>query len=162
MILDELIFDRTIADVNQVIRLIRKGYANMSNDEKTLWNSDLKGALNVSDLNRVMEACKYIANFLLQYGYSARFKQAIPDGKSWKETDMQDFKYMSNWLHNIFQALQYGQFSDIPTTTNNLDYVGQNAIEKRLHDTPRYFENKRFAGMHAGCHYANAFGGLRR
>ena len=162
MILDELIFDRTIADVNRVLQLIRKGYANMSDDEKTLWNSDLKGALNASDLNRVMEACEYVADFLLQYGYSARFKQAIPDGESWKETDMQDIEYMSNWIHNVLQALQYGQFVDIPSTTNNLDYVGQNAIEKRLHDTPQYFENKGIAGMHAGCHYAKALGGLRR
>lgn len=47
------IFDRTIEDVTLLNNLLLKGYANFSEEEKTLWESDLKGALNVSDINRI-------------------------------------------------------------------------------------------------------------
>lgn len=47
------IFDRSIDDVVLLQNLLSKGYANFTDEEKILWESDLKGALNVSDLNRI-------------------------------------------------------------------------------------------------------------
>lgn len=47
------IFDRSVDDVALLQNLLAKGYANFTDEEKTLWASDLKGALNVSDLNRI-------------------------------------------------------------------------------------------------------------
>lgn len=45
--------DRTAADVERVKELQKKGFANMTTEEKTEWNAGLKGALNRSDLERI-------------------------------------------------------------------------------------------------------------
>lgn len=47
------VVDRTLEDIIFVRGLLEKGYRAFTDSEKTLWNSDLKGALNVSDLNRI-------------------------------------------------------------------------------------------------------------
>lgn len=47
-------FDRTAQDVQQVKSLATIGYARMTAEEKALWSSDLPGAFNVSDMNRIM------------------------------------------------------------------------------------------------------------
>lgn len=162
MILDELIYDRTIADVNHVLTLIHKGYDGMTDAEKIEWNSDLKGALNASDLNRVLEASEYVAEQMKVYGYYARFKEARPGGATWTENDIQDELLMSNYLHNIKQALQYGPLLSLPITTKNLDYIGQNNIEKHLHETARYMTNAEAVKIHANTVCAGFQGGLRR
>ncbi len=162
MILDELIYDRTIADVNHVLTLIQKGYDGMTEAEKIEWNSDLKGALNASDLNRVLAAAEYVAGQIKLYGYYARFKEARPNGQPWTENDIQDEELMANWLYNIKQALQFGPALNIPLTTQNLDYIGQNNIEKHLHETARYMTNAEAVRIHSGMVYAGFQGGLRR
>lgn len=162
MILDELIYDRTIADVNHVLTLIQKGYDGMTEAERIEWNSDLKGALNASDLNRVLAAAEYVAEQMKVYGYYARFKEARPNGQAWTEFDIQDEELMTNWLYNIKQALQFGPTLNIPATTQNLDYIGQNNIEKHLHETARYMTNAEAAKIHSGTVCAGFQGGLRR
>ena len=47
------VVDRTLEDILYLKNLLEKGYASFTDEEKTIWNSDLKGALNVSDLNRI-------------------------------------------------------------------------------------------------------------
>lgn len=159
MILDELIYDRTIADVNHVLTLIQKGYDGMTEAEKIEWNNDLKGALNASDLNRVLAAAEYVAEQMKAYGYYARFKEA---GQPWTENDIQDEELMANWLYNIKQALQFGPALNIPVTTQNLDYIGQNNIEKHLHEAARYMTNAEAVRIHSGMVCAGFQGGLRR
>lgn len=162
MILDELIYDRTIADVNRVLTLIQKGYDGMTEAEKIEWKSDLKGALNASDLNRVLAAAEHVAEQMKDYGYYARFKEARPNGQAWTENDIQDELLMGNYLHNVKQALQYGPLLSLPMTTQNLDYVGQNNIEKQLHETAHYMTNAAAVKIHSGTVCAGFQGGLRR
>jgi hypothetical protein len=47
------IFDRTDNDVGYATYLFDKGYSNLTVAEKADWDSDLKGSLNFSDLNRI-------------------------------------------------------------------------------------------------------------
>lgn len=47
------IFDRTDNDVGYATYLFNKGYSNLTVAEKADWDSDLKGSLNFSDLNRI-------------------------------------------------------------------------------------------------------------
>lgn len=162
MILDELIYDRTIADVNHVLTLIKKGYDGMTETEKIEWNSDLKGALNASDLNRVLAACEYVAEQMKKYGYYARFKEARPAGKEWTENDMMTEELMANWLYNIKQALQFGAVLDLPITTQRLDYIGQNNIEKHLYNAAQYVTNGETVKVHVGMMVTGNQGGLRR
>lgn len=76
-ILDTLITNRTSADVSRAKDLNKKGFAAMTEAEKAEYLVGLKGAYNATDINRVGEACEYVANRLHQYGYAVDV-QKIP------------------------------------------------------------------------------------
>ena len=59
-VMDTLVTDRTAADVALVKQLAGIGYDNMTTAQKNQWASNLKGAYNNSDLNRVGEAINYL------------------------------------------------------------------------------------------------------
>lgn len=64
-VIDNLIFDRTQADVDRVYELKNKilsgGLSSLTDAEKTEYMAGLKGAYNYTDLNRVGEAVLYLA-----------------------------------------------------------------------------------------------------
>ncbi len=64
-VIDNLIFDRTQADVDRVYELKNKilsgGLSSLTDAEKTEYMAGLKGAYNYTDLNRVGEAVSYLA-----------------------------------------------------------------------------------------------------
>ena len=74
-IVDELITDRTQADVNRVRELALKGWANLTDAEKAEWNAGMKGAYNATDLNRVTQAMDYINAELEGYGYVTGYEK---------------------------------------------------------------------------------------
>ena len=83
MALDEFItpiFDRTAEDVSILKSLLEKGYDNFTDEEKVLWQSDLKGALNASDLYRIE---KNISVLLEEIGF-------IDIAFNWLEIDIPD------------------------------------------------------------------------
>ena len=45
--------DRSQNDANRVLELLKKGWDNFNMDEKTEWLSGMKGALNLSDMQRI-------------------------------------------------------------------------------------------------------------
>lgn len=63
-IIDNLITDRTQADVERVKALAAKGFAAMTAAERAEWLTGMKGAYNASDLNRVGTALNYLAGRL--------------------------------------------------------------------------------------------------
>ena len=63
-IIDNLVTDRTQADVERVKALAAKGFAAMTSDEQAEWLAGMKGAYNASDLNRVGTALNYLAGRL--------------------------------------------------------------------------------------------------
>ncbi len=120
------IYDRTAEDVNTVISLIQKGYNNFTDEEKALWNTNLKGALNVSDLNRIENNMGIIANVV----------EVIITIKSWSITDIpyeEDFQRIHD---NLILIRDSDIFADLPLTPvpelpyNDYDKI--NAIEKLL------------------------------
>lgn len=64
-VIDNLIFDRTQADVDRVYELKNKilsgGLNSLTDAEKTEYMAGLKGAYNYTDFNRVGEAVSYLA-----------------------------------------------------------------------------------------------------
>ena len=70
---DNLIYDRTAADVSRVTDLTRKMRSGTASDaERTEWlEGRMKGAWNVSDLNRIENWTIYLTDFLAQQGYTA-------------------------------------------------------------------------------------------
>lgn len=132
MILDELIYDRTIADVNRVIYLRNKGYMHLTDEEKNEWNTDLKGCLNCSDLNRVAEACQYINNVYRQWGYDVH----IPIKNDFKIDDFQDLQLMSDYclsILNLMGSIKNGRTAAIPVRMTGATHLTQNNIERNLY-----------------------------
>lgn len=90
MELDNLIFDRTQADVDRVKTLTQKLIAGTATDtEKSEWLAGMKGAYNYADLNRVTAAMDYLNDYFLSLGYHTGYQpitvphqstSPLPDG----------------------------------------------------------------------------------
>ena len=130
----ELITDRTAADVKRWQQLQSKGYANMTEAEKTEWNSGMKGAYNVTDLNRVGNALKYIKKRLSDAGYIAGYD--VTDKTDWKASDIPttaEFDMYINSFRVIRNALtQRRGTPNAPTRSDGIDYQTANDIERIL------------------------------
>ena len=82
--LDELIYDRTQADVTYAAELNRKlgrGEA-LTAQELADWNAGLKGAYNASDMNRVDAAVRELGGMLTAAGYPVEYVDPSPDTPS--------------------------------------------------------------------------------
>ena len=129
----EPIFDRTQSDVIKLQDFLSRGYKNLTADEKNEWlNTNFKGALNSSDLNRIEQNMNVLSDFL---------GLAIIT-KTWQETDIptdSDFKRIKNSLISIRNKaeemeLLYDSTPEIPELPWN-SYQKINDIEKIIYDT---------------------------
>lgn len=124
----EFVFDRTQADVDRVEELNKKYLAGtITDEEKEEWMSDLKGALNSSDLNRIE------SNML---ALSEMFGSFIKS-KNWIVGDIprvNDYKRILENLNTIRESwpvlIETPDNPKQPLTT----YGKWNDIEKILHD----------------------------
>lgn len=112
-ILDELIIDRTPADVI---------------------NNTAKGNYNADDLNRVAAAVNYISEMFAQYGYSVPEECAA----DWKTNDLprksKIDEHHAKTLAAIGLILYPGKPDKIPDTLDKLTIEGANAIERALYE----------------------------
>lgn len=72
----EPVCDRTREDVELLKRLTETGYKNFSAEQKELWLSGMKGALNKSDLQRIENNCEVLSE-LLELGIQP--VETVPD-----------------------------------------------------------------------------------
>lgn len=132
MELDNLIFDRTQADVNRVKTLTQKLIAGTATDaEKSEWLAGMKGAYNASDLNRVGSAVEYLTETLYSMGYNV---PTVPKD-DWTETDIPVQSQMDIYINNIHllrDILPYVA-PDAPETAAGLSYQSSNNIEEILY-----------------------------
>ena len=134
MELDNLIFDRTQADVDRAAYLSRlwvNGTFSGTTDELAEWASDLKGAYNASDLNRVGSAVDYLTDTLYSMGYNV---PTVPKD-NWTETDIPVQSQMDIYINNIQllrDILPYVA-PDAPETAAGLSYQSSNNIEEILY-----------------------------
>lgn len=154
----DLITDRTQADVDTVKALSASGYGAWSAAEIAAWDTEaLKGAYNVSDILRVIDAMDYIADLLNAAGFAITLQSSVT---GWAEnaerpTASQMAAYLAD-LTAIQAALQLPSHSpDLPESMALLDYIGANAIEQMLLDvneTLRLYQLTMFppCGL-AGC-----------
>lgn len=73
------ITDRTQADVNLVLEYDSIGYNNLTPEQKSVWNAGMKGALNASDLNRIENNIKFLANSLELYNLNIKTNWQMSD-----------------------------------------------------------------------------------
>lgn len=134
MELDNLIFDRTQADVDRAAYLSRlwvNGTFSGTTDELAEWASEMKGAYNAADLNRVGSAVEYLTDTLYSMGYNV---PTVPKDDC-TETDIPVQSQMDIYINNIQllrDILPYVA-PDAPETAAGLSYQSSNNIEEILH-----------------------------
>lgn len=141
-----LVTDRTATDVEYWKALQQKGYAAMTDEEKAVWSSGtMKGAYNVSDLNRVGEALNYLRESLADAGYISR--HLFVAKTDWAVTDIPKANELSEYLAYVGYIRDATvHFADTPRTpadTGTLNYNSANDIEKILLASEYILENIR-------------------
>lgn len=165
-----LITDRTATDASRVDALSAIPYAKMTDAQKAEWDSDLKGAYNASDLNRVESAVDYLAGVLRALpddlkayaqekvvGWDRFFdvpydaENVVVDTKTdWRVTDIQIPQDMARYLDNVAYLRGIVEYSTatLPNSMDNLTWQGANAIEKALVDLEDAIERLRAQTKH--------------
>lgn len=129
----ELITDRTAADVALVLDLAGKVSAGTATAaELAQWMTDLRGAYNASDLNRVGAAVSYVAGRLTGYGYSV----SVSPRQDWSPADIPTTTDMAAYLADV-QALRAvltvpSDTPDVPEDMEQLTWQEANDIERIL------------------------------
>ena len=141
--INTLVTDRTAADLARWLDLRNKGYANMTEAERTEWDSGMKGAYNASDLNRVGEALNYLRDRLAEASYLSQV--AFIAKTDWTATDIPTASDLFNYLRYVSVVREaLAQFAKTPATpdyTGGLDYQEANDIEKILVDVDQLITN---------------------
>lgn len=136
-----LIFDRTQADVSRAEYLGSKRYQDMTESERTEWDSALKGFYNAEDLNRVGSAIRYVTNRLAQYGYGV---DTAPKTE-WATGDIPTPEQMDRYVHDV-RALRdklphLTAVPPAPDDMEDLTYIEANNIERILRDVNAIINN---------------------
>ena len=132
---DDLIVrtEGTAQVTDDTLALQAEGTASVNNDALVARMGvvhDLKGCLNLSDINRIEGNIAYLADKMESYAYSPNIH-----GKQWSRGDMPNQNDMSRIIENI-RALIDAYYPphnppDLPTTM--LSYEDINAIEENLY-----------------------------
>lgn len=150
-----LITNRTQADVDRVAALTERVSAGTATDaEKTEWASDLKGAYNASDLNRVGAAVAYVAGRLNGYGYAV----TVNPKQDWTVSDIPTAGQMDTYLRDV-AALRgaiavMASTPPTPDSASNLTWQEANDIEQILLDVDELLTRMAAAWFYSGDLYA--------
>ena len=135
-ITENLIYDRTQADVNRWNALKNKGYSAMTDAEKTEWNAGMRGAYTpYIDYNRVETAVKALSELLGALGYDT----AMTSKTDWALTDIPTQEDLTRYLDNISKIRSLFTAAEstpaVPLDMSFLTWQEANDIEKILADT---------------------------
>lgn len=159
----EFITDRTQLDVLRWRQLRDKGLAKMTEAERAEWFSGtMKGAYNVSDLNRVGLALNVIRNRLAATGYvSPSVYNAKTEWQTGELLTTTDLAYYLACVKTVREAItQYKTTPQAPTDAGALDYQEANNIEKILLDINHIIDNLTAAFVFLGDMQCGENGGF--
>lgn len=151
----ELITDRVQADVDRVAQLAARVSAGTATAaELAEWQSDLKGAYNASDLNRVGAAVAYVAGRLTGYGYAV----SVSPRQDWHVADIPTQESMTAYLADV-AALRAAltvaaDTPEVPEDMERLTWQEANDIEKILVDVDELLTRMAAAWFYSGELYA--------
>lgn len=156
-IIKSLITDRTEGDVKHWEKLRNKGYAAMTDAERAEWDAGtMKGAYNVSDLNRVGTALNYMCDRLAEASYISPY--AFTAKTDWAAADIPTAADLTNYLNYVSQIREaFSRYANTPPTPENigaLDYQDANDIEKILVDVNTLLTNMIAALFYCGDIYS--------
>lgn len=128
--LENLITDRTQADVDRWNTLRAKGWDAMTEDERAEWSVGMKGAYTpFVDMLRVQNAVDYLAETMNKYGYTTTLLPV----QTWDETSIPTAEQLADYLENVRRVRDVLSVqSSIPDSMINLGYEGANEIERAL------------------------------
>lgn len=151
----QLITDRVQADVDRVAALAARVSAWTATEaEKAEWASDLKGAYNASDLNRVGAAVAYVAGRLNGYGYTV----TVNPKQDWTGSDIPTAGQMAAYLRDV--ATLRGSIAVMastpptPDSASGLTWREANDIERILLDVDELLTLMAAAWFYSGDLYA--------
>lgn len=146
-----LITDRTQADVDRVAQLAARVSAGTATDaEKTEWATDLKGAYNASDLNRVGAAVAYVAGRLNGYGYYV----SVSPKQDWTANDIPTAGQMATYIQDV--AALRGAIAVMdstpptPESASGLTWQEANNIEQIILDVDELLTRMAAAWFYSG------------
>ena len=151
----ELITDRVQADVDRVAQLAGRVSAGTATAaEQTEWASDLKGAYNASDLNRVGAAVAYVAGRLNGYGYYV----AVSPKQDWTANDIPTAGQMATYIQDV-AALRgaiavMASTPPTPDSASGLTWQEANNIEQIILDVDELLTLMAAAWFYSGDLYA--------
>lgn len=137
-----LITDRTTADVETVKSLLAKPVSQWTAAEmEAFLAAALRGAYNVSDLNRVTAAVEALSGEFVERGYQDPYAlvYAAEGRTEWRAGDEPTVSQMAGYLSNV-RRLRETLVSDLPYPPDNMDGLTvekANTIEKILRETER-------------------------
>ena len=125
----EPVFDRTDKDVEMAISKIAEWVA-YQNAGVSVATYDLKGCLNVSDINRIEMNVAYLSEKLTEYGYPSSVST-----RSWGHTGLPNVNDIERILANVRELVKsYYRHSTSPGVPNTINgYQELNAVEKNLY-----------------------------
>ena len=149
---NQLVFDRTQADVDYALILERSG----------LYTDDnIKGAYNISDRNRVGEAVNYIAGALAYFGiFESRAGVLRED---WDRHDIikpRDNARVLTSLDLLKWLLPFNKTAAVPESLDILTYQKANAIESIIFDSYNVLLRLWDSWLWPGDGYASDFDAL--
>ena len=136
-IIDDLIIDRTAADIDEVKSLRQKilteGLTALTQEEYDTWFGGMRGAYHHIVLNRVGEA----VNFLRDELAAMEIVVNVTGKTNWTPNDTPTPAQMDTYLQNL-EALKNAmpdlETVDVPDTMRWLTIEKMNAIERILYD----------------------------
>lgn len=118
------VVNRTQADVDYALSKLSEWKNNTYGDIE-----ELKGCLNVSDINRIENNIQYLSDKLSEYYY---FPHAVT--KRWTESDLPDITDISRIIGNVEKIIeafhQHTLAPDVPDSMVNFEQI--NSIEKNI------------------------------
>lgn len=149
-VIDTLVFDRTLEDVQYVQQLNTLKLSRMSTEQLTEYLSNLKGAYNASDLNRVESVVNYLIERLKITGNYLNLSTKT----SWTTYEYLLFAEAERYLHNVDTIkscfISPDNMPDVPTDLDNLNFQEANDIEKILYMVDAIITNIPQAWLYSG------------
>lgn len=153
---ENMVTDRTLNDIQRWQYLRDKGYDAMTDAERAEWRAGLKGAYNITDLNRVNNALEYLRNRLVEAGYLVGI-EFIPK-TDWDGLDVPttaDLTAYLNAVKVVREAItQKVSTPPVPPDNGGLDYQGANNIEQILIDIDDIIDKMQSMPVYCGELYA--------
>ena len=159
-VIETLVYDRTQEDVDRVFalknRILKNGMSSLTTEEQTEYLSGLRGAYNHTDMNRVGEAVKFLADrftalpvelaaYREEKGvaddsfYHVPYNPAsvvVAPKRNWTVADVPTQAQVQTYLNNLAVLRRQLPLPEdtpaVPSTLNNLTYDTANDIEHLL------------------------------